>query len=122
LRAALLELERETFRPSPSRRVLEGVDPSNWCKRQWRRICAGAGIGHHAITDLRGTYASQLLTSGAQLGYVSVQLCHSDVSVTADHYARRAGGDQYRAPVPLIPGGDPADLLARLGAVSAQRQ
>jgi len=122
LRAALLELERRAFRPSPSRRVLDGVDPSNWRKRQWRRICADAGVGHRAIKDLRDTNASQLLTGGVQLGYVSVQLGHSDVSVTANHYARWAGGDQYRAPVPLLPGEVPADLLARLGAVSAERQ
>jgi integrase len=47
------------------------------------------------MKDLRDTFASQLLTSGVSLGYVSKQLGHADVAVTARHYARRAGGDSY---------------------------
>ena len=54
-------------------------------------------------------------TTGVQLGYVSAQLGHSDVSVTARHYARWVGGDDaYRPPVALGLGEIPADLLARL--------
>ena len=79
-----------------------------------RRICARAGIGHRAMKDLRDTFASQLLTSGVSLGYVSKQLGHADVAVTAKHYARWAGGDFYREPMVLEPGEVPADLLARL--------
>ena len=37
--------------------------------------------------------------AGVQLGYVSGQLGHSDVSITARHYARSAGGDSYRNPL-----------------------
>ncbi len=64
--------------------------------------------------DLRDTFASQLLTAGVQLGYVSRQLGHSDVSVTARHYARWAGGDAYRSPLEVSDDEVPADLLARL--------
>ncbi len=60
------------------------------------------------------TFASQLLTAGIQLGYVSRQLGHSDVSVTARHYARWAGGDAYRSPLEVGDDEVPADLLARL--------
>ena len=55
-----------------------------------------------------------------QLGYVSQQLGHADVAVTARHYARWAGGESYRAPMPLRIGEVPADLLARLGRKSPQ--
>jgi hypothetical protein len=66
------------------------------------------------MKDLRDTFASQLLTSGVSLGYVSRQLGHADVAVTAKHYARWAGGDLYREPMVLEHGEVPADLLARL--------
>ena len=42
--------------------------------------------GRRAMKDLRDTFASQLLTAGVQLGYVSAQLGHADVGVTT--YAR----------------------------------
>ena len=71
-----------------------------------------------APKDLRDTFASQLLTAGVQLGYVSRQLGHADVAVTARHYARWTGGDDYREPVRLLPGELPADLLARLALKS----
>ena len=71
-------------------------------------------MGHRRIKDLRDTFACWLLTAGVQLGYVSQQLGHADVAVTAKHYARWAGGDSYRQPLALEPGEIPADLLARL--------
>ncbi len=63
---------------------------------------------------MRDTFAPQFLTAGVQLGYVSRQLGHSDVSVTARHYARWAGGDSYRSPLEVSDDEVPADLLARL--------
>jgi len=60
------------------------------------------------------TFASRLLTAGVQLGYVSQQLGHADVSVTARHYARWVGGSSYRAAMRVEPGEVSADLLARL--------
>ena len=72
------------------------------------------------VQDLRDTYASQLLTCGVQLGYVSKQLGHSDVSTTAWHYARWAGGDAYIEPLAIEAGEVPADLLARLPTKSPQ--
>jgi len=114
LRFALAELYHARFKPSPEALVFEGVAPSNFRHREWRRILGRAGIGHRAMKDLRDTFASQLLTAGVQLGYVSQQLGHADVAVTARHYARWAGGDSYRQPMTLVPGEVPADLLARL--------
>ena len=50
-------------------------------------------------------------TAGVQLGYVSRQLGHSDVSVTARHYARWAGSDACRSPLKVGKDEVPADLL-----------
>ncbi len=51
---------------------------------------------------------------GLCLGYLSAQLGHADVGITARHYARWCGTDTYRVPMPLYPGEVPADLMARL--------
>ena len=53
--------------------------------------------GHRARNDLRDTIASRLLRARVQLGYVSVQLGHADVSMTARYYARWIEGEDYRA-------------------------
>ncbi len=114
LRRALRALYRSRFEPGPDLLVLPEMDPSNFRRREWRRILKRSQLGHRRLKDLRDTYASQLLTSGIQLGYVSAQLGHSDVSVTARHYARWVGDDVYRQPVVLDLGEVPADLLAKL--------
>ena len=57
---------------------------------------------------------SVTLKTYTQLGYVSAQLGHADISVTARHYARWAGGDEFQAPIEVVEGEVPADLLARL--------
>jgi len=117
LLVAISALRLERFGPAPAQTVVADVDPHNWRRREWRRICARAGLPGIRFKDLRDTYASQLLTAGVQLGYLADQLGHADVSVTAKHYARWCGGKEYRAPAPLLPGEVPADLLARLPIV-----
>jgi len=114
-------VERFRDRPSdysPERRVLEDTDRDNFRARQWRRICERGDLGDRAMKDLRNTFASQLLTCGVQLGYVSRQLGHSKPTVTADHYAKWCGGDDYRDPLTPRDGELPADLLARIPAES----
>jgi hypothetical protein len=49
-----------------------------------------------------------------QLIYIARQLGQADVSVTARHYAKWAGGDEYLEPLTLEVGEVPADFLARL--------
>ncbi len=115
LRGALGALDRSRVEPAPDPLVFPELDPSNFLKRVWRRILERARLCHRRLKDLRDTYASQLLTSGVQLGYVSAQLGHSDVAVTARHYARWVGDDVYRQPVVLELAEVPADLLAKLG-------
>ncbi len=70
--------------------------------------------------DLRDTFASQLLSVGIRLPYVSKQLGHADVGVTVKHYARWTGGNTYRSPLEVGEGEVPADLLARLQIPSPQ--
>ena len=118
LREALALLYRSRFEPGPSAVVLEGVDPSNFRRREWRRICKRADVGHRALKDLRDTFASQLLTAGVQLGYISNQLGHSTVELTARHYARWIDRGEYVEPLVLEHADIPADLLARLGGKS----
>ena len=74
-----------------------------------------------AETKLRDTFASQLITCGVPLGYVSRQLGHADLAVTAQHYAKWAGGDDYRDPLLRRPGEVPADFLARLPGMKSQQ-
>ena len=101
-------------------RVLPGFDPGNFTKRAWARIVSNAEIGPLTPKDLRDTYASWLVSLGVQLAYVSAQLGHSDVAVTARHYARWVGGPEYREPARLLPGDVPADLIARAADDSPQ--
>ena len=87
LRRTLVAVYRDRFEAGPDALVLEGVEPGNFRNREWRRILKRADLGHRRLKDLRDTSASQLLTAGVQLGYVSMQLGHADVAVTAQHYA-----------------------------------
>lgn len=81
----------------------------------FQAMCRAAGLGDsYTPKSLRDTYASHLLTAGVQLAYVSRQLGHADVAVTARHYARWCG-DDYRRPLEVRDGKVPADLLSRLG-------
>ena len=66
-------------------------------------------------------YASQLFSAGISLGYVSRQLGHAKPTVTADHYAKWVGGDDYIEPQRLEDGEVPADLLARISPEIAHR-
>ena len=120
LRSALLAYQLEQGRPVSG--PVARVDHANYRTRHFRKLCKTAGIGSRSPKDLRDTFASQLLTVGCQLGYVSRQLGHSDVSVTARHYARWAGGDAYRAPIEVGEGEMPADLPSRLAAKSPHRR
>jgi integrase len=128
LRGALLAYQLEQGRPEAG--AIAPVDHGNYRSRHFRTLCKAAKISQAVRSDgterfrtpkdLRDTFASQLLTAGVQLGYVSRQLGHSDVSVTARHYARWAGGDAYRSPLDVRKDEVPADLLARLAEKSPQ--
>jgi integrase len=84
LRRALEVLYRAQLQPSPEVVVLAEMDPSNFRSRAWRRVLERAKVGHRRPKDLRDTYASQLLTAGIQVAYVSRQLGHADLTTTID--------------------------------------
>ena len=74
-----------------------------------------------ACRNLRDTFASQLLTAGIPLKYISKQLGHASTGVTEAHYARYIA-EEYREPMRLTQGEVPADLLARLSAAKEGAQ
>jgi len=113
LRRALVELYVERGSPLEDEHVLH-IHPSNFNRRDWASICKRARVGHVRYKDLRDTFASWLITCGVPLGYVSRQLGHSDLAVTARHYVKWAAGDEYRDTMARETGELPADLLARL--------
>ena len=105
--------------------LLDGPKPAKDCKAFLRDAGVKARTldranGPRSPKDLRDTFASQLLTVGVQLGYISTQIGHADVAVTARHYARWAGGDAYRSTLAVEAGEVPADLLARLARVTTK--
>jgi len=120
LRAGLREAWMRVGQPANGR-VAADVGFSHYRQRHFKRVCEAAGLdaAEWSPKDLRDTYASWLLTVGVQLAYISKQLGHADVGVTARHYARWAEGAAYRDPMLRLPGEVPADLLARLGEASA---
>lgn len=114
LRAVLRDFWVAQGQPGADERVLPRFHPRNYAGRHFDAVCRRASLEGHTPKDLRDSFASWLLTCGVQLGYVSAQLGHADVAVTAAHYAKWAGGDAYRRPLEVQGGEVPADLLARL--------
>jgi len=91
--------------------VVPGFDASNFVKRLGR-ICRRARIGRWRTKDLRSTYASQLLSRGIPLKWISRQLGHASTAMTERRYARWID-DEYREPQRLQAGELPPDLLAK---------
>jgi integrase len=113
----LLYIERASERrPDPASLVLADLDYRPFQEDVWPRVLARGGLSGIAYKDLRDSFASWLITAGVTLGYISRQLGHANLAITAKHYARWAGGDEYREPHRLAPGEVPADLLARIPA------
>ncbi|MEE8556358.1 MAG: tyrosine-type recombinase/integrase [Myxococcota bacterium] len=96
--------------PSPEEHVVKGIDPSNWRRREWRRITQRTDIVAR-IKDLRDTFGSWLLSNGIPIKYVSKQLGHSSIATTEKHYAKWCHGDDYQDPIRLSLSELPADLL-----------
>ena len=73
-----------------------------------------AGIRPVHPKDLRDTFASQLLTAGIPLAWISKQLGHGNAAVTSRHYATWIDAQDYRNPLQVREGELPCDLLARV--------
>jgi len=77
--------------PAPEGGVL---DPDNLYKRYFLSVIERAGLRRFRLHDLRHTFGSLLIQKGASLKYVSEQMGHSSIKLTADVYGH------------LIPGAD----------------
>ena len=88
----------------------------------WAAILERADLPGRTPKDLRDTFASQLVSAGIPILYVSRQLGHSTTAVTERHYAKwiPGDGDLYVEPINLEAGEVPGDLLARLRSHSPQ--
>jgi len=111
-----------TPRPGRDALVFAGVDSRRFREDAWASILDRADLPGLMPKDLRDTFASQLVSAGIPLLYVSRQLGHSTTGVTEKHYAKwiPGDGDLYVEPIRLEDGEVPADLLARLRPHSPQ--
>ena len=63
------------------------LDPDNWYKRTFVQMVKGATLtGDVGLHTLRHTYASLLINQGESIKYVSRQLGHASINITADLY------------------------------------
>ncbi len=72
--------------------------------RQFHLVRRAAGLRHIRVHDLRHTFASQMLALGAPIHYVSKQLGHSSIKITADIYAHLVPGENRGWASKLTPG------------------
>jgi len=79
-----------------SRKERNHVDMDNWRNRVFWRGCDKAGIRRRRVHDCRHTFASLLLNNGESLKYVSAQLGHSSIRMTADVYGHLEVGSNRR--------------------------
>ena len=57
-------------------------------RRSYKTVLKKAKMRHTKFHNLRHTFASQLLSKGANILYVSQQLGHADASITLRVYAK----------------------------------
>ena len=68
------------------------VDPDNLYHRIFLPVLAKAGIRKIRLHDLRHTFGSLLIQSGASIVYVKEQMGHSSIQVTVDTYGHLIPG------------------------------
>ena len=85
LSAPALRLLRELRQSSSEEYVFAGLDsrPLTDVKRTWRTVTREAGLSDVRLHDLRHSYASILVSSGASLPVVGALLGHSQPATTA---------------------------------------
>lgn len=86
-----LAVSREMFPPKDGDfifRTEKGtpLDPDNWYKRHFLPILDQAGLRRTGLHACRHTYASLLINQGEGIKYVSRQLGHASIQITADLY------------------------------------
>jgi integrase len=81
------------------------MDMQNFRERVYNKCCDKAQIRRRRLHDTRHTFASLLLMNGESLKYVSDQLGHSSIVLTADTYSHFIPGFN-RAAVDRLPNAD----------------
>jgi integrase len=81
------------------------MDMQNFRERVYNKCCDKAQIRRRRLHDTRHTFASLLLMNGESLKYVSGQLGHSSIVLTADTYSHFIPGFN-RAAVDRLPNAD----------------
>ena len=68
------------------------LDPDNLYHRYFQPVLAKAGLRKIRLHDLRHTFGSLLIQSGASIVYVKEQMGHSSIQVTVDTYGHLIPG------------------------------
>ena len=84
------------------------IEMNNFCQRIFKPLLASAGIRKIRFHDLRHTFGSLLIQTGASLAYVRDQMGHSSIQVTVDIYGH------------LIPGAN-ISFVDRLDSLTSPR-
>ena len=83
------DISDELVFPSPDGSIL---DPDNLYHRYFRPVLTKAGLRKIRLHDLRHTFGSLLIQSGASIVYVKEQMGHSSIQVTVDIYGHLIPG------------------------------
>jgi integrase len=83
------DISDELVFPSPDGSIL---DPDNLYHRFFLPVLTKAGIRKIRLHDLRHTFGSLLIQSGASIVYVKEQMGHSSIQVTVDTYGHLIPG------------------------------
>jgi hypothetical protein len=68
------------------------LDPDNLYHRYFQPVLTKAGLRRIRLHDLRHTFGSLLIQSGASIVYVKEQMGHSSIQVTVDIYGHLIPG------------------------------
>ena len=80
---ALIQLVQRTQAGQPFRKA----DTHLFLEHVWRPLLAKAGLPYRKYHATRHTYATWLLSDGADLRWVQQQMGHATIGQTADTYA-----------------------------------
>jgi integrase len=87
----------------------ELIDLDNLRRRFWYPLLTAAKLKCYRLHDLRHTYASRLLSRGANVKFIQQQLGHSSLKMTLDTYSHLLPGE-HEGPVTILdqlPAGSP---------------
>ncbi len=93
----------------------------NFIRRVFKRVLKKAGLRGIKLHGLRHSFASILLSQGADLFYVSKQLGHSGINITSDIYGHFIPSEGNRE-VDLLDSPAPASTLSTPNAPKSHKE